>query len=319
MLVRDGAAVYPIRATSNPEAILATGTSRTLSPVVIGIASGIAAAFCWALAFTVAKHGIANGMLPADLALHRFVWTGALMLPFLARQGLSDLGGVGWGRGFVLMLCGGPLQAFLAYYGFTIVPLGHGTVIQPAFAVVMGALLSAWILREHLSVTRVAGMAIILAGLSLFGAEALATMGVHGAGGDLLFVGAGTLWALFSVALRRWSVSGVYAMAVVSVLALLIVAPLHGLVFGYQSMIAAGLKENLLQAFVQGFLGGAVPIYLFARSVSLLGSSRASMFPALVPVFAVGLGIVVIGEIPTAMRLIGLAIVVIGFRFAVKS
>jgi drug/metabolite transporter (DMT)-like permease len=232
---------------------------------------------------------------------------------------LSDLGGVGWGRGFVLMLCGGPLQAFLAYYGFTIVPLGHGTVIQPAFAVVMGALLSAWILREHLSVTRVAGMAIILAGLSLFGAEALAIMGVHGAGGDLLFVGAGTLWALFSVALRRWSVSGVYAMAVVSVLALLIVAPLHGLVFGYQSMIAAGLKENLLQAFVQGFLGGAVPIYLFARSVSLLGSSRASMFPALVPVFAVGLGIVVIGEIPTAMRLIGLAIVVIGFRFAVKS
>ena len=179
------------------------------------------AAFCWALAFAVAKHGIMNGMSPADLALHRFVWTGALMLPFLARQGLSDLGGVGWGRGFVLMLFGGPLQAFLAYYGFTIVPLGHGTVIQPAFAVVMGALLSAWILREHLSVTRIAGMAIILAGLSLFGAEALATMGTHGAAGDLLFVGAGTLWAMFSVALRRWSVSGVHAMAVVSVLALL--------------------------------------------------------------------------------------------------
>jgi drug/metabolite transporter (DMT)-like permease len=302
----------------NLETILAASASRTLSPVVIGIASGIAAAFCWALAFAVAKHGIMVGMAPADLALHRFVWTGALMLPFLARQGLSDLGGVGWGRGLVLMLFAGPLQAFLAYYGFTIVPLGHGTVIQPATAVAMGALLSAWILREYLSVSRIAGIVIILSGLSLFGAEALTTIGAHGAGGDLLFVGAGTLWACFSVALRRWSVSGVHAMAVVSVLALLIVAPLHGLVFGYQSMIAAGLTENLLQAFVQGFLGGAVPIYLYAHSVSLLGSSRASMFPALVPVFAVALGIIVIGEIPTAMRLAGLAIVVIGFRFAVK-
>lgn len=297
---------------------MAASTSRTFSPVVIGIMSGIAASFCWAMAFAFAKYGIAKGMAPADLALHRFVWTGAVMLPFLARQGLSDLGGIGWGRGIVLMLFAGPLQAFLAYYGFTIVPLGHGTVIQPATATVMGALLSAWILREHLSLTRIAGIVVIVFGLSLFGAEALATIGTHGAGGDLLFVAAGTLWASFSVALRRWSVSGMRAMTVVSVLSLLTIAPLHGLVFGYQSMIAAGLAENLIQAFVQGLIGGAVPIYLYAHSVSILGASRASMFIALVPVFAVVLGIVLIGEIPTAMRLVGLVIVVIGFRFAMK-
>ncbi|MES1155819.1 MAG: EamA family transporter, partial [Pseudorhodoplanes sp.] len=128
----------------------------------------------------------------------------------------------------------------------------------------------------------------------------------------------GTLWALFSVALRRWSVNGLHALAVVSVLALLVVAPLHGIFFGYQSMIAAGWTENIIQALVQGVLGGAVPIYLYARSVGVLGSGRASMFIALVPVFSVVLGIIVIGEIPTVMRLIGLAIVVIGFRFALK-
>lgn len=297
---------------------MAKSESRTLSPVVIGMAGGIGAALCWALAFTVAKHGLAIGMTPADLALHRFVWAGAAMLPFLARQGLSDLGGVGWGRGIVLMLLAGPLQALFAYYGFTLMPLGHGTVIQPATATVMGAVLSALILHEHLSVSRVAGIVIIVIGLSLFGAEALMTIGTHGVGGDFLFVAAGTLWALFSVALRRWSVNGMHATAVVAVLSFLIVAPLHGLVFGYQSMIGAGVMENLLQAVVQGFLGGAVPIYLYARSVSILGAGRTSMFIALVPVFSVVLGIVLIGEIPTAMRLVGLAIVVIGFRFAMK-
>ena len=107
-------------------------------------------------------------------------------------------------------------------------------------------------------------------------------------------------------------------MTVVTVLSLLIIVPLHGFVFGYQSMIAAGLTENLIQIFMQGFLGGAVPIFLYARSVSFLGASRASMFVALVPVLSVVLGIVLIGEIPTAMRLAGLAIVLIGFRFAIK-
>jgi drug/metabolite transporter (DMT)-like permease len=297
---------------------LDTSASGRFSAVAIGIAGGIAASLCWATAFTMAKHGIANGMTPADLALHRFIWPGIALLPFLARQGLSDLGGVGWGRGLVLMLLAGPLQAFLAYFGFTIVPLGHGTVIQPATATVMGVLLSALILREHLSVTRIAGTAIIVIGLAVFGAEALATIGTHGAGGDLLFVGAGTLWAFFSVALRQWKVHGMHALAVVSVLSLLIIAPLHGIVFGYQSMIAAGLTENLIQALAQGLVGGALPIYLYAHSVSILGAGRASMFVALVPVFSVVLGIVLIGEIPTAMRLIGLAIVLIGFRFAMK-
>ncbi|HKY86647.1 MAG TPA: DMT family transporter [Pseudorhodoplanes sp.] len=289
-----------------------------LSPTVIGIAFGVMAAFCWAMAFAFAKHGIANGMAPADLVLHRFAWSGALLLPFVAQQGLSDLGGVGWRRSIALMLFAGPLQAFLAYFGFSIVPLGHGTVIQPATAASMGVLLSAWILREHLSVVRIAGVVIIVIGLLIFGAEALSTIGTHGAGGDLLFVSAGTLWACFSVALRRWSVSGTHAMIVVAVLSLFIIVPLHGIVFGYQSMIAAGLTENLVQAFVQGFLGGALPIYLYARSVSILGAGRASMFVTLVPVFSVALGIVLIGEIPTAMRLIGLAIVLIGFRFALK-
>ena len=65
--------------------------TRTLSPVASGIACGVAASMCWATAFAFAKQGIANGMAPADLALHRFVWTGMVMLPFLAQRGLSDL------------------------------------------------------------------------------------------------------------------------------------------------------------------------------------------------------------------------------------
>jgi drug/metabolite transporter (DMT)-like permease len=42
------------------------------------------------------------------------------------------------------------------------------------------------------------------------------------------------------------------------------------------------------------------------------------MFPALVPPMAVLIGLVAIGEIPTVPQLAGLAIVIVGFRFALR-
>ncbi len=103
-----------------------------LSTVTIGALCGIAAATCWGAGFVAAKHGIAKGLAPTDLAFHRFVWSGLLLMPLVARAGLGDLGGVGWPRGLVILLLAGPLQAITSYTGFTLAPLGHGAVIHPA-------------------------------------------------------------------------------------------------------------------------------------------------------------------------------------------
>ncbi|MCL4710862.1 MAG: DMT family transporter [Pseudorhodoplanes sp.] len=288
------------------------------SAVTVGTLCGVAAALCWAMGFTVAKYGLAHGMTAPDLALHRFAWSGLLMLPLLARQGLGDLGGIGWRRGIALMLLAGPPQAYLAYVGFSLVPLGHGAVIQPAMATLAGVVLSALVLGEHLTPIRIFGIVTMIVGLLVFGAEALASFGSHGISGDLLFVMTGSMWACFSVLLRRWSVSGIQASVIVSVLALFFLVPVHGLLFGYEAMIAAGFAQNLLQALVQGALAGAIPIYLYAHAVTKLGAGRASIFTALVPMFAMILGVLLIAEIPTLMRIVGLAIVVVGFRFAIK-
>ena len=47
-----------------------------------------------------ARHTI--GFTPADLAFHRFFWAGLLLMPLALRDGISDLGGIGWGRGMVM-------------------------------------------------------------------------------------------------------------------------------------------------------------------------------------------------------------------------
>ena len=48
------------------------------------------------------------------------------------------------------------------------------------------------------------------------------------------------------------------------------------------------------------------------------GAGRASTFPALVPIFGLILGFLTLGVVPTILQLIGLVIVVIGFRFVVR-
>ena len=60
-------------------------------------------------------------------------------------------------------------------------------------------------------------------------------------------------------------------------------------------MIALGFWENLLQAMMQGLLAGPGAIYLFTRSVVLLGAGRAAVFPTLVPPCVLLIGWIALG------------------------
>jgi drug/metabolite transporter (DMT)-like permease len=279
---------------------------------------GIAAAAAWAGGFVVAKHGINIGFSPADLALHRFLWSGLLLMPVVLRAGIRDLGGIGWVRGFIVTILSGPTQALLAYTGFILVPLGHGTTIQPATAALCGIVLAAIVLRERLSASRILGGLAITAGLMVFGYESLMTIGTHGIGGDLLFFAAGAFWACFGILLRQWNISGTRIVATVGAISVLVFAPLHAVLVGYEGIWRMGWAENLLQIVAQGIVAGVLPIFLFARAVMLLGAGRAATFPALVPGFAVVIGYLALGVIPSAAQLIGLAIVLVGFRLTLR-
>jgi len=285
---------------------------------MLGVLCGTGAAFCFAAGFVAARHGISAGLDPVDIALHRFVWAGIAMLPAALRNGFAELRAIGWGRALILTVVAGPLQAALSYTGFTLVPLGHGVVIQPASSTLAGMILAILVLREPTTTRRMFGAAAIVLGLGVFGGEAVATIGAHGVAGDLMFLIAGIAWGLFGVLLRQWRIAGTRAAIVICVLSLLLYAPAHGLIHGYGRLVAVGLAENLIQALAQGLLAGLLGIYLFGRAVTLLGASRASTFPALVPGFGIAIGFLVLGEVPSSYQLLGLAMVAVGFRFALK-
>ena len=289
-----------------------------LSAPATGALCGIAAAACWAAGFVAAKHGLAAGLAPVDIAFHRFVWTGLIMLPMVLRAGPTDLGGLGWRRGLLIVVLAGPLQGVLSYTGFTLAPLGHGALIHPGAAALGGLILAYLALGEKLTRVRIFGVTAILLGLLVLAGEAIMTIRGNALTGDLLFAAAGFMWAAFTICLRGWRTSGLLAAQVVGVLSLLIYGPLYALVFGFERMAAAGLAENILQIAVQGIFAGLLALYLFARAVTALGAGRASMFPALVPAMTILIGFLALGEVPTLPQLLGLVIVLVGFWFALR-
>jgi drug/metabolite transporter (DMT)-like permease len=302
--------------------VTVTAHQQVISPpppkhaTAIGVACGVGAALCWALGFVAARHGVNVGLSPLVIALHRYLWPGLALLPLLFANGFADLGGIGWRRGFTLALFGGLPLALLSYIGYLFVPLGHGGVIQPSCAALGGLVLARVVLKEPMPARRIAGALAIVLGLGIIGAEALTTMGANGVGGDLLFVAAGAFFATFGMLVRLWWVAAMEAATITSVLSL-VGLPL--LLFKFENMLAAGFFENLLQAVVQGALTGASGTYLFTRAVVLLGASRAVLFPSLVPPFTLLVGFVALGEAPSVSQLVGLAVVVVGFRLTQKG
>jgi drug/metabolite transporter (DMT)-like permease len=281
-----------------------------------GIACGAGAALFWALGFVAARQGVTSGLSPLVIALHRFVWPGFALLPLVAKNDFADLRMIGLPRAVALALFGGLPLVLLSYVGYVLVPLGHGAVIQPSCAALGGLVLARLVLKEPLPARRIAGAVVIVIGLAVIGAEALRSIGAHGVLGDLLFVAAGSCFAIFGVLVRHWRIGAIRAASVTSVLSL---AGLPILLVNFDNMLAAGFYENAMQAVVQGALAGAGAIYLFTRSVVLLGASRAVLFPSLVPPFTLLIGYVTIGEAPSVSQLAGLVIVIAGFRLTQRA
>jgi drug/metabolite transporter (DMT)-like permease len=288
------------------------------TPALLGVACGLGAALCWALGFVATRHGLKVGFTPADLLMHRFLWSGLAFLPLVVRAGLGNLCGIGWGRGMVLMVLGGPVMSIISYTGFLYVPLGHGSVIQPSSATLGGLFLAAALLKERVSLSRVAGAVVIVGGLAVIGGESIGHIGLSGVQGDLIFVLTGFMFAGFGTLLRYWRVSAFSAAAIINVLSLSLL-PVYAATGGLGRVAAIGLRENALQALGQGILAGPAAMYLFVFSIQTLGVARAAVFPAIVPTLTLLAGWLLLGETPTALQAVGLATVLSGFYLAQRQ
>ncbi|MDP3082213.1 MAG: DMT family transporter [Rubrivivax sp.] len=282
-----------------------------------GLGWGLLAAAIWASYTVLARLAVKAGLSPGDLTLLRFAPGALLMAPLLWRWGWRDLAGIGWGRGLLLTVLAGPGFSLLFMTGFSLAPLAHGAVIAPACQMLAGLGLSAWLAHQRWTRDSVLGAGFVVLGLAFMGGDSL----LHPESaltlvGDGLFAAAGVCWGLFGALSRRWQVDPLRVTAVVVVLSFLLFAPFFLALADLSRLASASTGMLVMQVLAQGLGAGLVAVLAFSRAAALLGSGRAAFFGALVPGAASLLAIPVLGEVPSALQVLGILAVVSGLLVA---
>ncbi len=278
----------------------------------VAIAAMLFAVLIYGGQFVTVRHAVINGLSPHDLVALRFIVAGSIFLPIVLRRGLADLGGLGWGRGFVLAVTGGAAMSALGNIGMTLAPASHAAAIQPGMVTMVSTagavLLGATRLRPPL----LAALLTVSVGLALIalGAKPGADLPSPWKG-QLLFACAGGIWGIFIVLCQKWQVDAISATAAVAVLSALYYLPVYAL-FLEPRIFGAPLVPVLLHAFNQGVLNIVVALLLWTQGARTLGPGLAACFPPLIPVAGTLLAMPFLHEFPSGWQMVGSALVVVG-------
>jgi len=142
------------------------------------------------------------------------------------------------------------------------------------------ASLAAVVLGEAFTAAKRIGLLLIVTGVLGIVWRAGGTIGSRQNIGHAMFIGAGLLWACYTVAMRKARLEGLHAAAIAAVASLITYVPVYAIIFG-TSLFNAPWRDIALQAFVQGLLTAVISLMLYGRAVSILGASNGSAFAAL--------------------------------------
>jgi drug/metabolite transporter (DMT)-like permease len=281
---------------------------------VVGILAGFTSALIGAAWQIATRFGVTTSLLPSDLALLRYAIPALLLSPLLFKHGFRPAKAH---RGWLALLvcCGGFVYGGLAMTGALYSPAAHMGVLISGTMPMFTALLLFAVAREPIPARRVFGYGLILLGALWFG-FASSRITVNDAWiGDLFFICASIIWAIYTLAFRKLALSPWYATALVcfwsSIAALLWV-----IVQGRSLLLAAPVAELMLQIALQGIVAGLLGSFVYAVSIRHLGANNAAVFGAFVPLLSAVGGYLLLAESITVFASIALAIVVIGILFA---
>ena len=270
--------------------------------------------FFWSGWIVVSRLGVTNILTVYDIAGFRFSVGATVALPYIiwrrAWQGLTP------GRVLVLTLTSGVPYALLCYFGFIFAPAAHGGVFLngclPLFTAFFG-----WIwIGQRYRISQLVGLLVIVIGVILVGYEGfLSISGGMTWFGDFLFLSAITLFALFMVANKVWSITPGQILFSVTVVSAVIYIPIW-LLWLDSNIAIAPRSEILLQGAYQGLVPSVLGISCLNIAVRRIGAGATSVFLSAVPVVAALAAIPILQEVPGLPAWIGMITVTAGILLA---
>lgn len=270
----------------------------------------------WQLA---TRQGAVTSMAPLDLALLRYTIPALLLTPILVRKGFFPRMRNAWT--FWAILVGGGLPfGLLGMTGAQLAPAAHMGALLPGTMPLFVTILACFMLNDRPTAGQWVGYAVIAAGVLAITGNVLVTNSINWEifVGDMLFIGAGILWAVYTVAFRKSGLTPWHGAALVCFWSSIAVVPIW--YFSDETRIlAAPLTDLLTQMVAQGLLAGVLGLYVYGVAIRHLGASIAGTSGAAVPpLVAIG-GIVLLDESVAWFIAIGVFAVSVGIVLAIRK
>jgi len=320
------------------------------SPKAVGLMAAVVTVVIWTSFIVIARASAdpaRGGVLnPFDIVYARLWGASLILLPWglwlswrdriRAREGVVPMRvGAGQSLGGLSPLplrttlqvgfFGGLLYGMLAYSGFVFAPAAHASVLMPGSLPLWTAMLAVLFLGDHITPTRALGLALIVVGDLMVGGTSL-LHALDGSGvwrGDVLFMMASFVWAIYSVLVRRLALDAVRATIAITAFAFVTYVPVYSALLWLQwvpgRVWVAPFHDVAFQMVFQGVGSVVISGITFTKMIQHYGPVRSTMITALVPGLSAISAAVFLGEPLGWNLLVGLALVTGGIVFGVRK
>ena len=281
-----------------------------------GILGALAALLIWSGFILTTRWGLRGPIQPADMLMLRFGVSGLIMLPFFIRRGFAGL--QFWQVMTMALLAGVGFSCLSFFTGFSMAPAAHAGVLLPGMLPFFTSILGALFLGERLRGMRLLGLGLIFAGIAALGWSSISSDTPGQWIGDLGFMGASLSWSVFTVLMRRWNVSPVNATMLICVPSMVIYTPV------YLAFLPVHLHELpwtwiAFYGVYQGLFAVVLSVIAFGIAVRNIGATSAASITSGVPAIATVAAIPLLGEVPTPVTALGVALAICGMLVSVQA
>ena len=237
---------------------------------------------------------------------------GALvMAPVMWRLGVMPHG-QSWPRAVMLMVGASAVFPYVVSKGLAYAPASDGGALAPGMLPFWTALAAYALAGEIPGPRRRFGLAMIMAGAMVVSLWQIYSGADEGAWkGHLMFLVGSGFFALYSVIFRQSGLSPLRGMIIGLFWGTLLIIPIL-LATGNVTFATASLGDVAVMIVLQSFIIGILAMLLFGYAVQILGAAETAAFGALTPILALIGGVAFLGEAVTPIKVVGVALVVVG-------
>jgi len=228
-----------------------------------------------------------------DLIAIRFGVSGLVVLPFILY--FKPWKTLTLFRAIVYSFLLGPIYMMFVFSGFIYAPASHSAVFFNGFLPFLTLLITSLWLKKRISRLQIISVFLILLGAFLILLDGASLKIENSWLGDLLFLIAGLLFAIYIVVSREWKITISELIFCTAFLNFLIYLPIW-IIFIPKNFGSISNIDLFTQIIFQGIVPNLIGLLLVTIAVKKIGSAPTSAFLAGVPATASILSVFILGE-----------------------